>query len=46
MTAQQHDVDNPADVAGLFLHHVSVVAALGRGDFAHAYSEVTAVVEP
>jgi len=38
MTTQQHAPEAPADVAGLFLHHVSVVAALGRGDFAHAYA--------
>ena len=46
MTQQLQAPDDQADVSRLFLHHVSVVAALGRGDFAHAYREVTSVVDP
>ncbi len=49
MTAQQpvaESAEAPLDGAGLFLLHVTVVAALGRGDFAHAYREVTSAVEP
>lgn len=34
------------DVAPLFLHHVAVLDALGRGDFAHAYRDVTTAVTP
>lgn len=46
MTTSPHTSEATLDVAGLFLHHVAVVAALGRRDFAHAYREVTAAVEP
>jgi DNA-binding CsgD family transcriptional regulator len=46
MTAQVHQPDDSSEVAGLFLQHLVVLDALGRGQFAHAYREVTACVAP
>lgn len=46
MSARKKTHDATSDVAPLFLHHVAVLDALGRGDFAHAYRDVTAAVTP